>query len=615
MPPMPLRRSGWTLAALLAAPRPALADKADSVLKLVDQGKHSDAAERCDRWAAHAEGEDPRLREACASAAWPGAEADDSERAWANYRARWAGTSWAPRAFDREAAAALRDLPKAETEANLLILADRYGQTPSGPPLKLAAARAAIRDAADADGALAVARRYPDAAELPSLVERFPAAFIQVQVSGREVDWRVEGKIALTGPLEPKVRWIAREADGTGELWDRALQQQLPGWGVPEPVAAALPVGDKAPALPVCHLPAMAPGWGPAVEVQVGKGVFQVPAPYDEGCGPEAWPTFLALTGGRVTGASLRPGHAVDLLSPKDASGRRTVRAWAGELSGTPQLSGGTITQQAGSAYVVTPISGGTPWATGKAPDASALPLTSRLKGAGLPSGWTVSREGGRVRVDGPPLARMPEALRSWSVPGDEVRFVPPALAAIFGLTAKDVTPRSPAAPQLNAAAGWVLNPDRSLQRTPPAGATVAGITRLDDAGVEGALGVVAGIGIARGRFKVYDGWKVDLDDDRVLESVLRVSLDEVPALVVVDPLVGAEAYTADAARVFVLEEPGVVANAGVSGLPFTFRKGSFIYMAWGGIEVLGATSRKSTLTVLRFDGTGFVSDRFDLGG
>ena len=260
MPPMPLRRSGWTLAALLAAPRPALADKADSVLKLVDQGKHSDAAERCDRWAAHAEGEDPRLREACASAAWPGAEADDSERAWANYRARWAGTSWAPRAFDREAAAALRDLPKAETEANLLILADRYGQTPSGPPLKLAAARAAIRDAADADGALAVARRYPDAAELPSLVERFPAAFIQVQVSGREVDWRVEGKIALTGPLEPKVRWIAREADGTGELWDRALQQQLPGWGVPEPVAAALPVGER----PRRSRSATCPRWPPA---------------------------------------------------------------------------------------------------------------------------------------------------------------------------------------------------------------------------------------------------------------------------------------------------------------------------------------------------------------
>jgi len=96
---------------------------------------------------------------------------------------------------------------------------------------------------------------------------------------------------------------------------------------------------------------------------------------------------------------------------------------------------------------------------------------------------------------------------------------------------------------------------------------------------------------------------------------VLRVTLDAVPALVIVDPLVGTEAYTADAARVFVLEEPGVMANAGASGLPFTFRKGTFIYMAWGGLEVLGATSRKSTLTVLRFDGTGFVSERFDLGG
>ena len=51
--------------------------------------------------------------------------------------------------------------------------------------------------------------------------------------------------------------------------------------------------------------------------------------------------------------------------------------------------------------------------------------------------------------------------------------------------------------------------------------------------------------------------------------------------------------------------------NGRAAGQPFTFRKGNFVYMAWGGVEVLGARSRRPILAAVRFDGSGYVSERW----
>ncbi len=608
----PLLRHALPVAFLGLLSAPARADRPDTVQKLIDAGKLDSAQSKCDRWAAHSAETEAPLREACAAALWPVAEAADTERDWANYRTRWVGTSWATKAKAREAAAVARDMPDSLSEDELLALAARYDDTPTGPAFREAAGRAAFRDAGSEAEAREAASRWEGHPDLGALVERFPGAFIQARLGpDGKAQLKIEPPIPLLGDRAPQVRWIAAESGGATELWDLALKQQLEAWGVPASVASGLPQGTAEPALPVCHVPNMPPGWTPAIEIQVGTGRATQPISYDEGCGPDGWPTFLALDDGRVTGVSLRPGHHVDFAATTDALERRTVAAWLPAPSGTPQLHGGTVTLQAGSAWLVRPVSGGMPWATGRPPSADALPLTTSLRGAGLPDGWTVTREDGRMDVQSSRLSAMPEPYRDWGVKGDEIRFVPPFLAATFGLSQKSVTPPRPAAPQLGPQAGWTYAPDGSVLPQPPAGATVAGIYRLDEASIEGALGVVAGIGIARDKIQVLDGWKADLDDDKVQERVLRVAIDKVGVLIIVDPIDGDEAYTADMARVFVMEEPGVTVNGRAAGQPFTFRKGNFVYMAWGGVEVLGARSRRPILAAVRFDGSGYVSERW----
>jgi hypothetical protein len=596
----------------LAASPAAWADRPDSINKLIQAGKLENAQSKCDRWAAHSAETEAPLREACAAALWPLAEAADTERDWANYRTRWVDTSWATKAKAREAAAVARDMPDTLGEDELIALADRYAETPTGPAFRMAAGRAAFRDAASEDEARAVAERWEGHPELGRLVERFPAVFVRARLGpDGTAQLKIEPEIPLAGELAPKVSWIAAEPGGDSELWDIAVKTQLAEWGVPASVASALPQGTAEPALPVCFMPNMPPGWTPAIEIRVGAGRGVQPIGFDDGCGPDSWPTFLALDDNKVTGVSLRPGHHVRFAGTKDAFERRIIGAWLPAPSGTPQLHDGTVTVQAGGGWLVWPISGGMPWATGRPPAAEALPLTASLRGAGLPSGWTVTREDGMMAVESARLTTMPEPYRDWGVKGNEVRFVAPFIAATFGLGPKNVTPPSPAAPQLGPQAGWAYAPDGSVLRQPPAGATVAGIYKLDEASIEGALGVVAGIGISRDRIQILDGWKADLDDDKIQERVLRVLIDKVPSLIIVDPIDGEEAYTADMARVFVMEEPAVQINGRAAQLPFTFRKGSFVYMAWGGVEVLGARSRRPILAAIRFDGTGFVSERW----
>ena len=54
-------------------------------------------------------------------------------------------------------------------------------------------------------------------------------------------------------------------------------------------------------------------------------------------------------------------------------------------------------------------------------------------------------------------------------------------------------------------------------------------------------------------------------------------------------------------------------ADARVADMPFAFRRGDFVYLAWGGAEVLDSTTRRHFVNVVRFDGTGFVVDDLDL--
>ena len=110
----------------------------------------------------------------------------------------------------------------------------------------------------------------------------------------------------------------------------------------------------------------------------------------------------------------------------------------------------------------------------------------------------------------------------------------------------------------------------------------------------------------------MLDGWKADLDRDGVSERILRTLVDGVGTLIVVDPLTDALRDPA-AARVVLFEAPRVRADTRPADTPFTFRRGEFVYLAWAGQEVLGATARRSFLQVLRSDGSSYRLDDLTL--
>jgi hypothetical protein len=596
-------------AGLILSPA-AAAGKADSVDRLVFDGKHEAAQTRCERWEAWDSREEHDVREACAKAFWPIADARDTRDAWADFRTRWTGTETSARARSREAAAALRELPGDADEDLLMDLRGVYAGTPSAEDFEERAAAAALRDARTAREALDVARRWPDHPDLAQLVARYPSAFLTVDVDGRRATWSVDPPVALTGVDAVKVRWVARKPSGETRAWDRAAKDLLVAWGVPDATVAALPEGDNDPLLPVCWVPGQPAGWRAGVELSVGDGRLFHPIGWDDGCGPEPFPVFLSLRSGRVVGISLRPGHRLDLTETV-SDGRRNTRAWMSSPPGTPMLWNGWVHERVGAAWLVTPLSGGQPWATLSAPPNTAVPLTSALRSAALPGDWTVDGKASPPRVTGAALAGMPPALQTWTLVPGELRSPPPLVREVIGLTSDRARPARPPAPPLGDT-GWVRTGSGAVARSPPSGGAIAGMYKMEDDDVAKALQAAEAVGMPRARMQVIDGWRGDLDRDGITERVLRCDIDGAGALLIVDPL--REAFDDPGqARVFLFDAPRVRADARPADTPFTFRKGDFVYLAWGGQEVLGPQARRSFVEVVRSDGAGFTLDDVEL--
>lgn len=574
-----------------AAP-PAWAGPADAVQRLVAEGKHAQARERCARAGQPGPTDDEPLREACADADFPEAEAAGTAAAWAAFRARWPGTAAAGQARVREAEAALREADPAAAEPVWRALAEAHRGTPSAARFSAFAATAAIRDAKDGAAAVGAATRYPGHPELPRLVEAFPDAFLHVRVAGRRVEVEVRPPVPLVEENAPVVRWAAQETGGPVSDWDAAASAALVAWGLPAAeVAGRRGAGGASPVFPVCPDPARPAGFSAGVEVRVGRGAVFVPVDWDEDCGG-LQPALLLHAGGALAGLSLGPGHFVDLAREVSAAGHRGLRAFVAS-PGAPLLVGGAVHQAVAGATLVSPLTGGAPWLTPRAP-AGGWSLGG-LRSAGLPAGWGLEVVPDGLQVRGPGLGE------AWVLPAGELRVVAPIVAEVLGLVAVPAV----VAPALPAA--WPQGPDGSVRREPPAGATVAGLLPLEAAGVDGVRAALATVGLDPGQISVIDAWQADLDGDRRPEAVLRAHLARVPVVVVVSP-------QADGSpRVFLEEQPRVMADGRPADTPFTFRQGERVSLAWGGVETVGAERRQPFVVVVRPVGSSFSSVAVEL--
>lgn len=609
-PARPLIAAGVLAVAAMAAP-PAWAGKADAVERQLAVGKLDQARERCDKLEVAAPPADPSLFEACAQAFWPAVEADGSAAAWAAFGQRFAGSGLSARARVAEGAAVLSELDPRTPEEQLLLLAKRYGGTPSADAFARRAADAAVRDARTAEAGVRAARRYPDHPDLPVLVESWPDAFLVVDVDGAQPRVRTDPPVKLTGEFAPRLATVAREPGGAAEAWDLAARALALGWGVGEGRLGGSRDGASG-SLPLCWVPGQPPGWGPFLEVGVGTGALYTPLPWAKGCGPEAWPVFLTYAYDQAVGISLRPGHRVDLQAITDGAGRRHVRGYLATSDKPARVEGGLLYQETDLAWLVTPMSGGAPWVTRSGPSGAAVGLGKLVRGGGLPEGWVVDTGPDAFRVVAPALDKLPPAIRDWRLMPGEIRVPPPLVQALLGLQPGDAQPPARPAPQLGPL-GWKRTPGGTLLREPPEGGRVAGLYTMGPADLNAAQGLVRSVGFSDDWVTVLDGWKADVDGDGVPEIFLRAEIDGAGALLALDLVDAAGGAPGAPARVFAIEAPRVKSDTKVADMPFAFRRGDFVYLAWGGAEVLGATSRRHFVNVVRFDGTGFVLDDIEL--
>jgi hypothetical protein len=590
----------------------ARAAKSDAIERLLATGKGDVARERCDRLQVGAPAEDRDLFEACATAFWLSAKDNGSAAAWTSFGVRFAGSSRAARARVEEAGAILAELDARTPEEQLLDLADTYRGTPAAVTMLSRAGDAAVRDARTAKAAQGAAIRYPEHAGLPALVEDWPDAFLHVSVDQRRVDVTTVPPVRLSDELAPKVTWVALEPGGAAEQWDLAARGVALDWGVSEGLLATLGREGDPPRFPLCSAPGQPPGWGPFVEVSVGEGVVYERVPWDKGCGPKAWPVFLTFGGKQVEAISLRPGHRVDLTTIATADGRRHIRGYLATSERPARIEGRLLYQETEAAWIVTPLSGGTPWATRHGPSGSAVSMSHMLRGSGLPDGWSVDRSGREFRVTAPALDKLPATIRDWRLQPGEIRVPPPLVAELLQLVPDAARPTGKPAPPV-ATAALQRSGSGALLRQPPEGSGPAGLYRMDPNALDAVQGLITGVGFAAESLSLMDGWKSDLDSDGVPELFIRAEVDGVGTLFAVDLIEATSGAAGAPARVFAIEVPRVKADAHIADMPYSFRRGAFVYLLWGGSEATGATSKNHFVEVVRFDGTGFVVDDLDL--
>jgi len=560
------------------------AERSDAVERKLSDNDYEGARKKCEKWEASLRDTEPALREICAKAYWPLAEAADSAASWRDYTTTWAGTDWSTTATERLASATLRELPMDASEDELLWITEEFYDSRAARKAAEMAGEAAIRDVTTGAEALRAAQRYPEHAGLSAFVERYPEKFVKVTITGHEVSITIDPEVALPDYMTPTPLWVARWPGGRTQSWREVATQHLLSSGLDEDMTRPQGAG---PGLPICSIPGQPEGWHAAVEVRVGTGRMYRPIPWESDCGADVLPVVLTVTSGAVSGLSLAPGHDLDLLS-RGSDGRDHTRGFAGSLSDSLILSDGHIFRQAGRVWLVYPIDGGPPWLTDRAPAQRSL-LTSALAGSGAPAGMSLSTQDDALLLSGGGITER------WVMPKGEVRFLSAMVQKVLDIHPSLLDSVKIGAPALSAVVPWPKEPEGYLTAAPPSGGRSVTLTSLNEAAIERArLRVASGAEIDN--LEIIDGWGLDMDADGAEEVFLRAHVDGRGVLIVLDvhPDLGN--------RLFLYESPNVGTPSTPQSRPYAFHYGGHFYLAWAGV----ASEQASFLELIRYSGESF---------
>jgi hypothetical protein len=147
------------------------------------------------------------------------------------------------------------------------------------------------------------------------------------------------------------------------------------------------------------------------------------------------------------------------------------------------------------------------------------------------------------------------------------------------------------------------------VARQPPAGAQAAALYGLDPTGLDIVGRVIEGLGLDT--LEIIDGWRADLDGDGIPEGIIRGFLGKDTAVIVIDPIDGANPSArprADNARVFVSSRPPSRGGKRVAETPFSFNVAGYTYLAWSGKD-----GSDTVVTTVRASGLSYAIDTFPL--
>jgi hypothetical protein len=348
------------------------ADQATAVLVLLDKRDEAGARARCTQKDA-AGSDDTALREACAEAFYGLTEAQGTLAAWAAYREAWAGTTWAARALTIESDQALSDLGYASTEGDYLGVEQAYPGTDAARLAHERAVVAAVSAVTTPEDARAVAARHPEA--VPDLLRTHLGAFVTARVDADGAhDVVVDPPVV--DPTTVTWRWAARDEGGHVASWSdvaAALASASPVADGPKWLAGPAPAAG---AWPRCA-PAASVSLGVALEAS--GGLVFLPAPWEQGCGPDAPAVRFVYEGDQLV--RIEGPWAIDLTvgAPGLTPGARGPLAAAPDLG----LVVGVIGDPAAGRAAVWPTDGAPGWVTTFPPAApQPLPTLAPTEGA-----------------------------------------------------------------------------------------------------------------------------------------------------------------------------------------------------------------------------------------
>lgn len=538
----------------------ALAGRADGIEDLVEAGKVDAAQKKCTRWSAFLPETEAPLREACAKAMLPAAQATDTFAGWARYQADWKGTSMESVGRAGEAATRLRDLGDEATETEYRAFLTTYEATPSAKRATVLLGEAALRSIRTAEDAKRVARTYPAVDGLEAALVPWFDAFVTVDVEDGRPVAKLDPPLSLPGRTLV-AEWAGQQAD-TPVPWDVVALRHLEAHGLSSAVARVL-LGEPEASFPPCSLP------DAKVGVRVRYGSLSAFVPRDVSCGGGT-PAFVSVRGERIAGLSLRAGRAMAFAGPGDAQVE-----WVGDrdVVGVPVLGdvgpdviplGSVVGQQVGPGHLVHPLAGGLPWYVLEGPPPTAQPL---------PKGVAVSPDVGRVQVLASlgrrvQVAGVPDDLRE--LPNGDVRMLSPLYQELTGLHAGN-----PAFARRSAA---VFRPGFWPEGSAP---PVLEGTERDAVKTE----------LARFGVQLRRAWAVQLHADEGVEIPFEGTWSGKAVRGVLDPR-----ESGDGHRLFVIEAPDRRDS------PTVFRHDARTHFGW-----IGTRGARPAMEVFRFEPAGLT--------